>query len=302
MSLALGAVSYGIGILPLSFVFSKSHISHLSVLGNGLFIGAALGVIIPEGIETLVEAHSGEETPVMKIALALLAGFAFMLLVEHASGPSSHVHDGDSTFALNTRQTPSENVEFDADLDDLERNSATPRETRGEGNGDTQDKGSNEGAQRALALTLGLCIHALTDGLALGVSALSDRHTDYDSELSFVVFLALIIHKAPTTLAFTTSLLAFSLPPEVCKKYIAIFSLSTPVGALASYGVFSFMGTKPEWTGVYILVSGGSFLYVAQSISHHTQAATEDSQARPFLVVLGMFIPVTIAGIVGHGH
>jgi zinc transporter 9 len=147
------------------------------------------------GIETLIEAHSGEETPVTKIALALLVGFSFMLLVEHASGSNSHAHGEDSTFALNTRQTPpSGSVEFDADLDGLERNNAT-REAGGDSSGETQDKNSKESTQRALALTLGLCIHALTDGLALGVSALSDRHTDYDSELSFVVFLALIIHK-----------------------------------------------------------------------------------------------------------
>lgn len=303
MSLALGAVSYGIGILPLSVVFSKSHISYLATLGNGLLLGAALGIIIPEGIETLIEAHPGGETPVTKIALALLVGFAFILLVEHASGAGSHAHDADA-FVLDARRTPpNESVEFDADLDAVERNDATRGEAGERVDATARDKtGSSDGVQPAFALTLGLCMHALTDGLALGVSALSDRHTDYDSELPFVIFLALVIHKAPTTLAFTASLLALSLSPEACKKYIAIFSISTPLSALASYGVFSFMGIKPEWTGVAILISGGSFLYVAQSISHHTQAATEESRIRPLLIVMGMFIPVAVASAFGHGH
>jgi len=46
-------------------------------------------------------------------------------------------------------------------------------------------------AERAYPLTLGLVVHGLADGLALGVSALGDTETD----LSLVVFLALIIHK-----------------------------------------------------------------------------------------------------------
>lgn len=45
--------------------------------------------------------------------------------------------------------------------------------------------------ERAYPLTLGLVVHGLADGLALGVSALGDT----ESDLSLVVFLALLIHK-----------------------------------------------------------------------------------------------------------
>ena len=45
--------------------------------------------------------------------------------------------------------------------------------------------------EKAYPVTLGLIIHGLSDGLALGVSALSDT----ESDLSLVVFLALLIHK-----------------------------------------------------------------------------------------------------------
>ena len=41
-------------------------------------------------------------------------------------------------------------------------------------------------------LTLGLVIHSLADGLALGASASNEGG---DSSVSFLVFLALIIHK-----------------------------------------------------------------------------------------------------------
>ena len=46
---------------------------------------------------------------------------------------------------------------------------------------------------KALPMTLGLVIHSLADGLALGAAASSSD--DSGVQLSVVVFLALIIHK-----------------------------------------------------------------------------------------------------------
>jgi len=130
--------------------------------------------------------------------------------------------------------------------------------------------GETRRSEKAYPFTVGLVMHGLADGLALGVSALGDTETD----LSLVVFFALIIHKgsltlirflchllmlyqAPTALALTTSLLSTALPRSECKKHIAFFSASTPVGALVSYGLFSFLeaGGKGDWTGIALLIS-----------------------------------------------
>ena len=53
---------------------------------------------------------------------------------------------------------------------------------------------SDDTKKRAYPLTLGLVIHALADGLALGSSALANNSA-IPSGLSLVVFLALIVHK-----------------------------------------------------------------------------------------------------------
>jgi zinc transporter 9 len=47
----------------------------------------------------------------------------------------------------------------------------------------------------AYPLTIGLVIHGLADGLALGVSALSDGESSGSTDLSVIVFMALAIHK-----------------------------------------------------------------------------------------------------------
>lgn len=60
--------------------------------------------------------------------------------------------------------------------------------------------GTGADRSRAFPMTLGLVMHSLADGLALGASALprksdGEGEAQSNSQLSLVVFLALIIHK-----------------------------------------------------------------------------------------------------------
>ncbi|KAJ7625358.1 Zinc/iron permease [Mycena polygramma] len=302
MSALLGASSFGFGMLPLSFALSKHHITRFSTLGSGILIGTALGVIIPEGIEAL--AHDSKELPTSQIALCLIAGFTFMMVVEQLIAPHSHSHSGAHGVALQTvgQHASSTTVEFDAEMGDLERLD-TPS-----GSGFMQvDLSSDENASRARAypLTFGLVMHGLADGLALGVSSLWIKSAESDSssrDLSFVVFLALIIHKAPTSLALTTSLLNKSLPRPDCQKHLLFFSASTPVGAIVSYALLSLFSVSAQgWTGDALLVSGGTFLYVATVLnvpnsSEDPGAVGEMSPSvRVFLIAMGMILPFMIS-------
>ena len=65
---------------------------------------------------------------------------------------------------------------------------------------------------------------------------------------------------APTALALTTSLLSTGLPRIECKRHVALFSLSTPTGALATYLLLTFFGTGStgHWPGIALLVSVSS--------------------------------------------
>jgi len=205
-------------------------------------------------------------------------------------------------------------VEFDVELGELERTegiAATDPRASANVLPQTQDA---VGRTRAFPLTLGLVMHALADGLALGSSALSNPNADpsipvsaLPSSLSLVVFFTLVIHKAPTALALTTSLLTTSLPRPDCKRHIAVFSASTPVGALVSYSLLSFFGTSGggHWPGVALLISGGTFLYVAtvlRPVSGHGATEDIDDKLRILLTVWGMFVPLAVGGLVGHDH
>jgi solute carrier family 39 (zinc transporter), member 9 len=220
--------------------------------------------------------------PTTTVALSLIAGFSFMLLVEpvihrvsERSGRASHhtpLPTTDPSRPTNDDASPTpRNVVFDVELGNLERSEGVPATA--------SQITSTTSSAAAYPLTLGLMVHALADGFALGSSAFDPTN----SSMSVIVFLALIVHKgeselklasmdattcsnsffffffspAPAVLALSTSLLATSLPHSECRKHIAVFSASTPIGAVVSYGILSLfrVGREGNWTGVLMLIS-----------------------------------------------
>lgn len=138
---------------------------------------------IYRGIETLAESHP-LSLPTSKIALSLLTGFTFMLLVEQFTS-HSHPHSELPTISVTSPKSP---LHFDIDLEEL----AQGHDLRADaGNQTATVECESRRPERAYPLTLGLVMHGLADGLALGVSALDNTGSD----LSLVVFFALVIHK-----------------------------------------------------------------------------------------------------------
>jgi zinc transporter 9 len=113
-----------------------------------------------------------------------------MLLVEQFVSPHSHSHvlpyEQRESIASTSRSSV---VSFDADIDlevlERDQNSSISRR-RG-------DMTTNGPEVHALPVTLGLVVHGLADGMALGVSALDNGQPSRN--LSIIVFLALLVHK-----------------------------------------------------------------------------------------------------------
>lgn len=135
----------------------------------------------------------------------------------------------------------------------------------------------------------------------------------------------------PTALGLTTTLLSLGLDPAPVRRRLLIFSFAAPLGAIITYLLVSSFGSASQhaaggidsltwWTGITLLFSGGSFLYVATVIqpisatnpdehSHaaHSHAAGHDHESlgkyeRTGLIVVGMLLPVILAWIVGDEH
>jgi len=269
-------------------------------VGSGLLLGTALGVIIPEGIEALADAHPASEIPFSHVALALLCGFTLMLVIEQMFSPHSPPSSSTPVPLSNFEPSAPSELGFDAELGELEREQGMPRASRES----THAQPSTE--IQALPLTLGLVIHSLADGFALGVSLFST--SNQSESLSAIVFLAIVLHKLPTSLAFTSSLLATSLPRPQCWKHLVVFSLATPIATIFTYVILSFFGGSqhPDWPGIALLLSGGTFLNVATSVAHHSgthsSGETLSHKMHLYLTMLGIFTPFCLSSLFGHGH
>jgi zinc transporter 9 len=218
-------------------------------------------------------------------------------------------------------------------------------------------------SRKARGITFGLVIHSLADGLALGASSFSTsieahghshfhRALDPDlqtegtigdqlqsNQLTLIVFLALLIHKFPTALALSTSLLPL-IPSRRIRLHMGIFALATPLGALLSFVLLGLshttFGSGDEvnngklWAGIALTFSGGTFLYVAtvlqpvrsepiatlgneggsggaRSTNGHSHLGEGEVQqlglkTRAAIICLGMIIPVSVSALIGHAH
>jgi len=230
--------SYIAGSVPLIMTLSEERLNLASILGAGLLVGAALTVIIPEGIQmlysqvleeiertqekttsgTAAELHNhdhrtqGLETV---IGLALVLGFIFMLLIDQIG--SSRTKDPESGFSRSSR---------------------------------------------SLTAALGLVVHAAVDGIALGAAA-----TTSHAAVEMIVFLAIMLHKAPASFGLVTFLLHDGVDRIRIRRYLLVFSLAAPILALITFFGLSQKSketlSSANATGFAMLFSAGTFLYVA---------------------------------------
>jgi zinc transporter 9 len=115
---------------------------------------------------------------------------------------------------------------------------------------------------RSLATTTGLVIHAAADGIAMGASASSSN-----TKLGFIIFIAIMVHKAPAAFGLTSVLLKQGLSKRAARGHLIVFSLAAPCGALSTWLLLNILGGAHMdgergqwWTGMLLLFSAGTFL------------------------------------------
>jgi len=116
---------------------------------------------------------------------------------------------------------------------------------------------------KKISATLGLIVHAAADGIALGAASASNQ-----TSLELIVFLAIMLHKAPSAFGLSTYLLHEGYPRKMIRQHLLAFSLSAPISAIITRCILN-TGTLEDpfsmrkWTGILLLFSAGTFLYVA---------------------------------------
>ncbi|KAI8452920.1 ZIP zinc transporter-domain-containing protein [Phakopsora pachyrhizi] len=138
---------------------------------------------------------------------------------------------------------------------------------------------------RSFSTFVGFIFHSVADGIALGASSFSSSaDQDYETiksiPLDLVVFVAIVVHKAPAAFGLITYLMSMGLSKSKLRKILLAFSVAAPFGALMTWTTLTTMykikyGSIPDepdfgktekvewWAGMILLFSGGTFLYIA---------------------------------------
>ena len=271
--------------------------------------------------------HDDEQAghnPHAYVGISLIAGFILMYLIDtlprraSSSSRPQRFQINLTQFSLNSLSTSSPNIDSSPQESEYHDTPQAPAST-----------------SRPSSTTVGLVIHACADGIALGASSNSNGASSSGRNLSFIIFVALMIHKAPAAFGLTTTLLKQGLSKRAARAHLIVFSLAAPAGALVTWAAASLLGYGglPESmsaefaTGVLLLFSGGTFLYVAMhtmqdggghaehmgngyaevpingygdSGSAQSKESSEHGVAETFVTVAGMLLPLLTQ--FGHVH
>jgi len=89
-------------------------------------------------------------------------------------------------------------------------------------------------SRKSRTAMVGLVVHAAVDGVALG-SAVANG----DSTLGMIVFVAIMLHKAPSSFGLASYLLHNGMSRARVQRRLFIFSLAAPLGAIGTYALLS---------------------------------------------------------------
>uniref|UniRef100_A0A5F5PJ37 Zinc transporter ZIP9 n=1 Tax=Equus caballus TaxID=9796 RepID=A0A5F5PJ37_HORSE len=275
LSLAMLMGCYVAGIIPLAVNFSEERLKLVTVLGAGLLCGTALAVIVPEGVHALYEdILEGKHHQASETQKVIASEKVAEIPVSHEL---EHSHDHTQLHAY-------------------------------------------IGVSLVLGFVFMLLVDQIgsshvhstdADGVALGAAASTSQ-----TSVQLIVFVAIMLHKAPAAFGLVSFLMHAGLERNRIRKHLLVFALAAPVMSMVTYLGLSKSSkealSEVNATGVAMLFSAGTFLYVATvhvlpevgGIGHsHKPDATGGrglSRLEVAALVLGCLIPLILS--VGHQH
>lgn len=290
---------YVFGSIPLSLTISQRNMRSVSIVGAGLIVGTALSVIIPEGVHAIYEqehaghdhslVHEHHELQTRNVDSTTAGKFGLARLHEHLK-PNVELH---SMIGISL----SLGFVFMLLVDNLC--------SHGHSHGASSESGHQR--HKSIIASIGLLVHAAADGVALGAAATTSR-----TDIEMIVFLAIMLHKAPAAFGLSSFLLHEGCERGKIRQHLLAFSLAAPLFALITFYGLSQSGkeviSSVNGTGLAMLFSAGTFLYVAtvhilpellkQNESLDGVVSHEHSRTLPkkelMLLILGILTPLIL--------
>ncbi|KAI5780143.1 ZIP zinc transporter-domain-containing protein [Peziza echinospora] len=209
--------------------------------------------------------HSHKPNPHKYIGISLISGFILMYLIDTvppliAKGSSKPSYIALTSFSISNTTPPSSS----SNNNTTSASATTPSSASILSENDIT---TSPPSAKSFSTTTGLVIHAAADGIALGAASTAKANLS----LSFIIFVAIMLHKGPAAFGLSAVLLKKGLTKRQTRNHLLVFSLAAPVGALITWALIGILAggggvnrvSMQWWTGVLLLFSGGTFLYVA---------------------------------------
>jgi zinc and cadmium transporter len=135
------------------------------------------------------------------------------------------------------------------------------------------------------AAFVGISIHSLLDGLALGSASLTIG-------LTSAVFLAIILHKMPAAITLSGILIKGGYSRKAIISMAFLFALTTPLGAILSGSILK--GFSPQSTYFAIGIGAGTFISIAIS---DLLPQIHRAQSQRFINLITLFLAIFLMGI-----
>ncbi|UCE02076.1 MAG: ZIP family metal transporter [Candidatus Latescibacterota bacterium] len=143
------------------------------------------------------------------------------------------------------------------------------------------------GRRTGLAAYIGISLHSLLDGVALGSSVMVPT-------LGPAVLWAIVAHKIPNTFSLTSILIYFGFSRRSVLLLLFMFSLVTPLGG--ALALLLLRNASQEILGLAVGVAAGTFLFIATSdLLPHAHSHHEGRHWNLLAVVAGALL-----GLLSH--
>jgi len=333
LSITMLIGSFVAGWLPLALTLSETKMRNITILGAGLLIGTALAVIIPEGIHTLYTVDTKVDTDHLNIKNDISHNHVGH---KHRRSLEEKDLDIDPLMQLELNRKKRSDTVKDPGKADIDAKFSLEKSS------DSSHVHKNENAHSAIGVTLvlgfifmlivdqiggkishrphmivdnqsvrnkitfsttlGLVVHAAADGIALGAASATSK-----TDVEMIVFIAIMLHKAPAAFGLVSFLMHEGLERTRVRKHLVIFSLAAPLMAILTYVVLKsteISSVSSNSTGLCMLFSAGTFLYVSTvHVLPEVQSHNEDRQFRfteMLWFIAGSILPLLLS--IGHSH
>jgi len=286
------AASLGGGVLPIWLRLTHTRMQIATSAVAGLMLGVGLLHMFTHGAESLGSVSTAVGW--------MLGGFLIMFFVQRFFHFHHHdVPEGDPT-SCDHKQEPEAAHDHDScghHHDHHHHHDDQPHDHT------LADKSARQVSW--IGAGLGLVLHTIINGVALGASVEAESHSGAVQTLAGLgTFLVIFLHKPFDAMVITTLMAKGGRSKAARHLANACFALVIPLGVvLFHFGAASFTGADNHYIGAALAFSGGTFICIACSdLLPELQFHSHDRFKLSTAMLLGVALAMLIGKIESDNH